>query len=86
MYEGEWFNDKRRSFGVFDYKNGDRFEGAWVEGLKEGEGVHFYFDKEKRRTKRCDPPRPAARRRRGAAAAPPPPSSRRRHRPRRPPA
>ena len=55
VFEGEWFADKCHGFGVFDYPNGDHFEGLWVDGLKEGLGVHFYFDREKRtHTKRYD--------------------------------
>lgn len=35
--------------------NGDHFEGRWVEGKKEGTGVHFYFSAEKRvHSKRYD--------------------------------
>ena len=29
---GQWFNDKRHGFGVFDYKNGDHFEGHGSRG------------------------------------------------------
>ena len=40
--------------GVFDYKNGDHFEGHWIEDKKEGQGVHFYYHAEKKaHTKRC---------------------------------
>ena len=40
--------------GVFDYPNGDHFEGNWVDDKKEGQGVHFYFHQEKKvHTKRC---------------------------------
>jgi len=40
---------------VFDYQNGDHFEGHWIEDKKEGQGVHFYYHKEKKaHTKRYD--------------------------------
>ena len=42
---------------MFDYQNGDHFEGHWIEDKKEGQGVHFYYDKEKKaHTKRCAHP------------------------------
>lgn len=55
VYEGEWFNNRRHGFGVLDLPNGDHFEGTWVEDEREGEGVYFYYDAEKKaHTRRYD--------------------------------
>jgi len=32
-YTGDWFEDKKHGRGTFFYKNGDRYDGYWVNGL-----------------------------------------------------
>ena len=42
LYKGNWVNDKRNGFGIQVYKNGETFEGDWING-KEGLG-RWHFD------------------------------------------
>jgi len=37
-YRGEWANDAREGLGVFTFKNGDFYEGYWVDGQRSGKG------------------------------------------------
>ena len=37
-YRGEWADDSRHGLGVFTFKNGDFYEGYWVEGQRSGKG------------------------------------------------
>ena len=32
-YTGDWFQDKKHGRGTFFYKNGDRYDGYWVNGM-----------------------------------------------------
>ena len=41
-YQGEWFNGKRKGWGRAKYRNGERFEGQWRAGGREGLGVSIY--------------------------------------------
>ena len=36
VYEGMWFMGKRSAYGVLTKRNGDHFEGHWVEDQREG--------------------------------------------------
>ena len=43
IYEGQWHEGKRNGYGVLTKRNGDHFEGHWVEDQREalvGERVH----------------------------------------------
>jgi hypothetical protein len=31
-YTGDWYEDKKHGRGTFFYKNGDRYDGYWVNG------------------------------------------------------
>ncbi len=31
-YTGDWFEDRKHGRGTFFYKNGDRYDGYWVNG------------------------------------------------------
>lgn len=41
-YTGDWYEDKKHGRGTFFYKNGDRYDGYWVNGLPQGEGRMIY--------------------------------------------
>jgi hypothetical protein len=41
-YTGDWFQDKKHGRGTFFYKNGDRYDGYWVNGMPQGEGRMIY--------------------------------------------
>ena len=43
VYEGEELDGKPHGTGVKYYSNGDHYRGEWVNGLKEGRGIHSYF-------------------------------------------
>lgn len=32
-YTGDWYEDKKHGRGTFFYKNGDRYDGFWVNGM-----------------------------------------------------
>lgn len=36
--------DCKNSYGVFIYDNGDKYQGYWKNGLKNGNGTYFYND------------------------------------------
>ena len=38
IYKGQWKNGSREGFGIFNYKNGDKYLGYWKNNLKEGNG------------------------------------------------
>ena len=39
---GSGQNDKKHGIGAYYYKEGDRYEGAFFEGVKTGKGSYFY--------------------------------------------
>lgn len=41
-YTGDWYEDKKHGRGTFFYKNGDRYDGYWVNGMPQGEGRMIY--------------------------------------------
>ena len=41
-YTGDWFEDRKHGRGTFFYKNGDRYDGYWVNGQPQGEGRMIY--------------------------------------------
>lgn len=36
IYAGEYFADKMHGFGVYQFQNGHRYEGAWHERRRQG--------------------------------------------------
>lgn len=43
VYEGEWSNDVINGTGTY-YGANDRYVGAWVNGLRQGVGVEYYYE------------------------------------------
>lgn len=41
-YTGDWFEDKQHGRGTFFFRNGDRYDGYWVNGMPQGEGRMIY--------------------------------------------
>jgi len=41
MYDGGWKDKAAEGYGVMKWQNGDRYEGDWVEGLREGKGKYL---------------------------------------------
>jgi len=39
-YDGEWKNKAAHGYGVMKWQNGDRYEGDWAEGLRQGKGKY----------------------------------------------
>jgi hypothetical protein len=39
MYEGEFFLDQFHGKGLYQFKNGDIYEGDWVKGKRNGSGI-----------------------------------------------
>merc|ERR1712059_24471 len=39
-YDGEWKDKAAHGYGVMKWQNGDRYEGDWVGGLREGKGTY----------------------------------------------
>jgi len=37
VYEGEFKHDKCEGFGVYQFNNGDKYEGMWKHGRKTGQ-------------------------------------------------
>ena len=46
VYDGEELNALPHGTGTKNYANGDYYRGEWVNGLKEGRGIHYYFEVE----------------------------------------
>merc|ERR1712083_98609 len=40
MYDGEWKNKVAHGYGVMRWQNGDRYEGDWSDGLRQGKGKY----------------------------------------------
>lgn len=41
VYRGEFKYGKFNGFGLYLFRNGDYYEGNWVNGIREGRGVYF---------------------------------------------
>merc|ERR1712038_2135811 len=41
MYDGGWKDKAADGYGVMKWQNGDRYEGDWVAGLREGKGKYL---------------------------------------------
>merc|ERR1712038_1237143 len=39
-YDGDWSNKAAHGYGVMRWQNGDRYEGDWVEGMRQGRGKY----------------------------------------------
>merc|ERR1712066_214597 len=39
-YDGEWKNKAADGYGVMKWQNGDRYEGDWTGGLRQGKGKY----------------------------------------------
>jgi len=46
VYKGEWYAGKRHGRGLHRMINGDRYEGMWENGMKNGPGKFFFMDKD----------------------------------------
>lgn len=42
-YQGQFKNEKRQGFGIYTWKNGNVYEGEWVDGGKNGLGISTSF-------------------------------------------
>ena len=40
-----WFEGKKSGYGVLTKRNGDHFEGHWIEDKREGHGSYFFSSK-----------------------------------------
>mmetsp|Transcript_21327 Transcript_21327/g.24786 ORF Transcript_21327/g.24786 Transcript_21327/m.24786 type:complete len:238 (+) Transcript_21327:40-753(+) len=45
IYEGDFFDGRRKGKGKYFYKNGDVYDGDWVDNMKHGFGKLTYKDK-----------------------------------------
>jgi hypothetical protein len=43
MYNGEFMNNKPHGIGRLDRKNGEVYNGGWVNGIKEGKNCLIRF-------------------------------------------
>ena len=41
MYEGQFKAKKAHGKGMMKWKEGDKYDGEWVEGLRHGHGTYF---------------------------------------------
>merc|ERR1712037_359438 len=41
MYDGGWKDKAAEGYGLMKWQNGDRYEGDWVAGLREGKGKYL---------------------------------------------
>ena len=44
-YHGQTFGGIREGYGIYYYKNGNKYDGNWKDNKKEGKGSFFYSDK-----------------------------------------
>lgn len=44
--QGSSLQKKMHGFGVYNFSNGDRYEGAWHEGKKQGLGMYTFRNSE----------------------------------------
>lgn len=40
-YEGEWKDNQRSGYGIYKWKDGNRFEGEWANNIRNGKGRMF---------------------------------------------
>ena len=41
IYEGEWIDDEIKGEGIYNFKNGDRFEGLFLNGKEHINGKYL---------------------------------------------
>ncbi len=41
VYEGGWIDNQMSGNGTMTYKSGERYEGAWKNGLRDGKGTFY---------------------------------------------
>ena len=39
LAQGQWADDRASGFGIFQYANGNRYEGAWLDDKRHGRGT-----------------------------------------------
>eukprot|EP00455_Lapot_gusevi_P045060 TRINITY_DN5725_c0_g4_i2.p1 TRINITY_DN5725_c0_g4~~TRINITY_DN5725_c0_g4_i2.p1 ORF type:complete len:452 (-),score=55.59 TRINITY_DN5725_c0_g4_i2:81-1436(-) len=44
VYSGDWQDNKKHGFGTQVWPNGNKYEGQWVAGRREGRGTFWIFD------------------------------------------
>ena len=42
-YYGLWHDNKMEGYGVYQWSNGDRYEGDFVNDLKQGDNCKFFW-------------------------------------------
>ena len=40
-YKGDFQSNQRQGYGIYRYRNGDFYEGDWVNGMKAGHGRSY---------------------------------------------
>ncbi len=43
-YTGDFLNNRRNGFGLYEFPGGDRYEGKFVDGRMEGDGMYFFVN------------------------------------------
>ena len=46
-YTGEYFDDKKEGYGIFEWPDGKKYEGQWLNGKQHGKGTFFTPPNEK---------------------------------------
>lgn len=44
QYAGKWFDSKMQGYGTYTWKNGNKYEGFYKNGLRNGQGKMFWKD------------------------------------------
>ena len=39
MYQGEWKQDEKNGYGIYTFKNKDKYKGEWFLNNRHGKGV-----------------------------------------------
>ena len=46
-YEGEFTNNLKHGFGVYEWSDGTKYEGNFVEDRKDGFGTYYFYNGDK---------------------------------------
>lgn len=46
-YTGAWKDNQKAGFGIQVFENGDKYEGGWLAGKREGQGTLWVLDEKK---------------------------------------